>query len=388
LIQKQKNGENMERIVFINQWASHLTKDIINAFADNYDDIALIAGKISETGNPLNKKVKVTRIVKYNKKSILSRQITWILATFQTIILINLKYRKYHVFFTSNPPTLAFVPKFCRNKYSIQILDIYPDALVSGGFISKNSWINKLWIKRNKKYLTGAMNVFTLTEGMAVTLSQYCKPDKIKVIAQWPSSTGFNKIEKRNNKFIQENSLEKYFIVMYSGNIGLGHHVDILVQTAKMLKDQKEILFVIIGEGWNKPLVEKLIKEYELDNCLLLPYQSENMFKHSIQAADIGVVSVSKELASLCVPIKTYNLINNEVPLLCITEGESELAVLVSKYNIGKCFAPDQISEISNYIMSLKSDKEINLRFKQNLKTCSEDFTPKNAFLYVNGFNE
>jgi glycosyltransferase involved in cell wall biosynthesis len=376
----------MEKIVFINQVASHLTKDIINAFAETYDDISLIAGSISETGNPLNKKVKLSHILKYNRKSILKRFLTWSLATVQIVLIINLKFRKYHLFITSNPPTLAFITLFCRNKYSVQILDIYPDALVSGGFISSSSWINKIWIKRNRKFFSDAANVFTLTEGMAETLSQYCKTDKLKVIPQWPSSTGYSKIERSNNKFIQANAMEKYFIVMYSGNIGLGHHVDILVRTAKILKDQKEILFVIIGEGWNKPLVEKLIKEYELSNCLLLPYQPESMFKHSIQAADIGVVSVSKELASLCVPIKTYNLINNEVPLLCITEGKSELAVLVSKYDIGKCFTPNQLNEMSDYIKSLKSDKERILRYKQNLRKCSENFTPKNAFVYVNTF--
>jgi hypothetical protein len=377
----------MRKIVFINQSASHLTKDIVNAFAKKFDHISLVAGAISETGNPLNSKVKVNHIIKYNKKSILSRLITWTLATIQIMILVNLKFRKYHLFFTSNPPTLSFIPLLCRNNFSIQILDIFPDALVSSGFISKNSLLNKMWIKRNKKYFANAKNIFTLTEGMAKTLSQYCTIDKIKVIAQWPSSIGYNKIERINNKFIQNNSLENYFIVMYSGNIGLGHRVDILVQTAIILKDQKEILFIIIGEGWNKPLVERLIKENELKNCVVFPYQSESMFKHSIQAADIGVVSISKELASIGVPIKTYNLINNEVPLLCITEGESELAVLVSKYDIGKCFAPNQVNEIANYIMSLKTEKEIIFRYKENLKKCSENFTPQNAFLYVNDFN-
>lgn len=378
---------NMDKIVFVNQWASHLTKDIINAFAKSFDNVALIAGKIAETGNPLNDKVKVNRIIKYNKKSILTRQITWILATFQTIILINFKYRKYHIFFTSNPPTLAFVPLFCHNRYSIQILDIYPDALVAGGFISKDSMLNKIWTKRNKKYFSNALNVFTLTTGMAKTLSQYDKTDKIKVISQWPSSTEYGRIERLDNKFLLANSLQTYFIVMYSGNIGLGHHVDILVQTAKTLKDQKDILFIIIGEGWNKQLVAKMINEDKLNNCLLLPYQNEQMFKHSIQAADIGVVSVSKELAPLCVPIKTYNLINNEIPLLCITDGESELSVLVSKYEIGKCFSPTQIEDMANYIMSLKSDPEIISKYKTNLRICSGNFTSKNALSYVEGFN-
>jgi hypothetical protein len=376
----------MSKIVFINQWASHLTKDIINAFAEEFEKVALISGKISQSGNLLNKKVKISPIIKYNKANISSRVITWIIGTIQIIILINFKFRKYHLLLTSNPPTLSFIPIFCRNEYSIQILDIYPDALVAGGFMKQGSWLNRLWISRNKKYFEGAKNVFTITDGMAKTISQYCKPEKIRIIIQWPSSNGYTDIERSNNKFIQEHDLNEYFIIMYSGNIGLGHHVDVIVEVARVLQFNKNILFVIIGRGWNKPMIEKLIKEYGLTNCLLFPMQPSDMFKHSILAADIGVVSVSRELAMLSVPIKTYNLINNNIPLLCITEGESELASLVSKYEIGKCFAPNQVKEISNFIISLETEKENVLKYKENLRKCAKNFTSQNALLYLRDF--
>jgi glycosyltransferase involved in cell wall biosynthesis len=373
----------MDRIVFINQWASHLTKDIINAYAKEYKQVALIAGTITETGNPLDPKVKLHRIVKYNRTSIFKRKLTWILATIQTIFLVKTRFRNYHLFITTNPPTLSYVTLFCKNSYSVQILDIFPDALVVAGFISKESNLNRIWENHNRKYFAGAEHIFTLTDGMARTISKYCDPGKIKVIAQWSSSNGNCYIERNKNEFIRLHSLENYFIVMYSGNIGLGHHVATLVETARILRDNKDILFLIIGEGWNKPLIERLIDDYGLKNCLVLPFQSPDMFKHSIQAADLGVVSVSKELAPICVPIKTYNLIYNEIPLIFITEGQSELASLANKYDVGKCFTPTQYSEIGEFILSLKSDKDALSRYKQNLKNCADKFTSKNALVYV-----
>ena len=372
--------------MFINQWSSHLTKDIVNAFAEQFDDIALVTGNLSQSGRPLDKKVKVSRIVKYNKDNIRKRIFTWIMGTIQIIFLVNFRFRRYHLFLTSNPPTLNFLPIFCRNTYSVQILDIYPDALVAGGFIKQDSWLNRMWMKRNKKYFGAAKNVFTITNGMAKTISQYYPLEKIKTIVQWPSTNEYIPVVKSENMFIREHALEDFFIVMYSGNLGLGHHVGTMVEVARLLQDQKDIRFVIIGEGWNKPVIEKQISEYDLKNCLVLPFQSAEMFKHSAQAADIGVVSVSKELAPLCVPIKTYNTINNNVPLLCITEGESELEALVEKYGIGECFAPEQLKEISEYIMTLKADRKIIDRYKENLVICSKNFTSKNASLYVKEF--
>lgn len=376
----------MKKIVFINQWPSHLTKDIINVFAEEFDEVSLIAGRISESGNTLNKKVRISHIIKYNKKNTFSRQITWIIAAIQTFFLVIFKFRGHHLFLTSNPPILTFLPIFCRHKYSVQILDIYPDALVGGGFISENSWFIRFWMKQNKKYFARALNVFTITGGMAQTISRYCDPDKIKVIPQWPSSNGHNKIDRSCNEFIRTHSLENYFIIMYSGNLGIGHHVPVLIESARLLQDFEDIKFVIIGEGFNKPVIERLIKDYNLNNCLVLPFQSSEMFKHSSQAADIGVVSVSKELAMLSVPIKTYNIINNNVPLLGITEKESELARLISEYDIGKYFSSTQVQEISDFIVTLKSNNEINEKYKGNLRKCSRIFSSENASLYLTDF--
>ena len=376
----------MDKIVFVNQWASHPTKDIMNVFSEKVDDIALIAGYISESGRPLKSKVKISRIIKYNKKSTITRAITWFIATIQIIFLINIKYRKSHLFLTSNPPTSVFIPIFCKNKYSVQILDIYPDALVATKHISEKSWLNRIWVKQNKKFFQGADNVFTITEGMASTISKYCAREKIRVIVQWPMSTAITNIDRGKNEFIRSYNLENYFIVMYSGNIGLGHHVTSIVEVANILRDNSDIAFVIIGEGWNKLAVKKMIQEYKLSNCLLLPFQSPHMFKHSSQAADLGVASVSKELAMLSVPLKVYNLIHNNIPLLGITEGESELSELISRYEIGKCFTPSQLEEISDYIINLKDNKGIILKYKQNLENCSKYYTSENAIRYLDNF--
>ena len=372
-----------KKIVFINQWSNHSTKDIVNAFCEKYDDVALIAGIISNSGRPLNEKVKVHRIKKYKKDSVRTRLFSWIIASIQILFLVKTKFRDYHLFLVSNPPTTAFLPRFCSNPYSVQILDIYPDALVASNFISEKSRLNRIWRQQNERYFSGASDLFTISNGMAKTMSQYCDIEKIKVIHQWPPLFEKQEIERSENKFIRNHSLSDKFIVMYSGNIGVGHHVDILVDVAVLLRDRDDIVFTIIGEGFNKALVEKKAKEYQLQNCLVLPMQETELFQHSSKAADIGMVSVSKDLAALMIPSKTYNIINNQTPILCITDGESELSELVSSYDIGRCFKPSQIKEIAAYIVALKEDESKRREYKTKLLSCSGDFTIANAKEYL-----
>jgi glycosyltransferase involved in cell wall biosynthesis len=382
-----KGLEQKGNIVFINQVTGYLMKDLVNTFAEKYYKVALIAGSVSKAGDALNTKVRISKITRYKKKSKIYRILSWLSATIQAIILVNIKYRGFHIFITSNPPTLAFLPLFCKNRYSVLIYDIYPDGLIAGGFINESSWINKIWKMQNKRFLSVASHIYTLTDGMAETLSKYVDIERIIVIPPWSLFKSDNKVDKKNNKFIKQHNLDGYFMVMYSGNIGLGHNVESIVEVAKTLKGQKDIRFVIIGDGWNKQSVEKLIVYYQLNNCLVLPFQSPEMFQHSLPAADIGVVSIAREGAKLCAPSKIYNLINLGIPLLAITEESSDLANLIQKHDIGTSFRFDQIKEMAEFILTVKNDRTYLTTYKSNLNECAGIFTSENAIKYLNNFS-
>jgi len=362
-------------------------KDVINEFCKEYDDIALIAGKISDTGPGLDSKVRISMVCPYRKESPARRFLSWLWATIQATVIIKLKYRRHHIFITSNPPTLAFLPLFCRNRYSVLIYDIYPDGLIAGGFLKKSSLIARIWVKRNRKYFEKAANIYTLTESMADTLSKYIHRDRIKVIPPWSMFDKTSKIEKHNNTFIDRHDLKGKFIVMYSGNIGLGHNVESIVEVARILNKEESVSFVIIGEGWNKPLIERKIKEYNLNNCLILPFQPADKLKYSLSAADLGVVSISAAGSRVCAPSKTYNLISLNIPLLAIADPDSELALVVEGNKIGSVFKKDQFVEMADFILYLKNNKIALDQMIDNISKCSDKYTRANAKDYLINFN-
>lgn len=378
----------MTNIVFINQAAGYLMKDVINVFCEKFDKVALIAGSVSETGSGLNSKVAVKKICSYNKNNAWYRLFTWLYATLQVIILVNVKFRKSHIFITSNPPTLAFLPIFCRNRYSVLIYDVYPDGLIAGKFISENSLIFRLWKRQNKRFFKNALNIFTLTDSMAETISAYVDRASVKVIDPWSIFSNHSAILINENKFLEEYELENDFVVMYSGNIGLGHNVEILVEVARLLEHEQNIKFVIIGEGWNKKLVQKKITDYNLSNCILLPLQSSGMLIHSLSAANISMVSVSVEGSKVCAPSKIYNLINIGIPVLCISDEDTGLSHLVNTNLIGRTFKTSETSEIAQFILKLKKNPAISEDFKLRLRNCRIQYHKSNALNYLTDFKE
>jgi glycosyltransferase involved in cell wall biosynthesis len=373
----------LKKIVLINQTTAYLFIDIANAFAEIYDEVVLIAGTVHPLSTPVNPKIKIEKIIAYNKKSTLSRAYTLLAGAIQIAFLILLKYIKHYLFLTTNPPFTTFVTNIVPNRHSIWVLDIFPEGMVSPGVIKSDSYIYRFWAKHNNRFFKKTEVVFTITQGMSNLLKKYCPPEKINLVHLWAHPMN-QPSYYTNNPFIKKNHLEGKFIVMYSGNLGKVHDVELIVEAANILKIHENIAFVIIGEGWKKLKLEQMIAKYDLDNCLILPFQTAEMLPHSLSSAKIGIVSLASDNSHLSVPSKTYNLMALGIPMLCFADHQSELASLVKQYNIGVCCEKDEIEKITNFILTLRDNDEEWRKYHINALNCANNFAPTNASIISN----
>lgn len=371
-----------DKIVFINQSTGYLMIDIVNAFASQCKETALIAGGIKENERSLNPSTKVDKIVEYNRTSIFKRLLTWVWGTIQIYFKLLFKYRGWYVVYVTNPP-LSYLLSLClKNPFSVIVYDIYPDALTNIG-IKKTNFLYRKWIKWNNKLFDKADKIFTLSDGMKKQLSSYTDNNKIESIPNWSASTKLHPINKEENIFIKIHNLTDKFIVLYSGNIGITHNVEYIIEVAKKLKNDNDIQFLIIGEGGKKKILENNVTKYGLNNCRFLTWQSVEMMPYSLASADIAVITLNDDTASLSVPSKTYNLLAVGAPLLCIAPKTSELNNLVSEYNNGRCFDKEAIKEMTEYILEVNNNPTLKKGLSNNSLKASKQFTYKNAEQYV-----
>lgn len=372
----------MKKVVLVNQSTGYLMIDITNAYASEYDEVVLIAGSIKTMERELNKKVFVKKIIAYNRNSSLKRIFSWLGAGIQIFFLLLFKYRQHEIVYFTNPPIAYLSSLLLKNKFSVVVYDTYPDALKNIGF-KENGIIFRCWSRFNKVLFNRAKKLITLSESMAGQLSNYVQRDKIRVIPNWSGSEKIKPFDKHKNIFIDNNGLQNKFIVMYSGNIGYTHSVETITEVAIGLKNRTDIHFMIIGEGMKKEALRRLTLENELNNCSFLSWQPYDMLPYSLAAADLAVVSLNDATALLSVPSKTYNFLAAGAALLCIAPKNSELAVMVEKYDNGVCYDRKQVSEIADYILNLSKNKTEQKRLSENSLKASSDFSYSNAQLYL-----
>jgi len=371
-------------ILFINQSSGYLMIDIINAHAPYYDEMVLLTGFLNPRESPLDEKVRVHYLIEYKRSSSLKRLFTWLLFWFQSWYYIFLKYRKSKLYFVSNPPLNTFTATWTKRDFAFLNYDIYPDALAQHKIISESSWFYKYWDKCNRKLYAKSKSLYTLSEGMKKAMKvQRPHDDKVEVVPVWTNNTFFKEIPASKNKFIEKFGLEDKFIVSYSGNLGKTHPVEKLIDLAAALVNEKDICFLIIGEGDKKDQLLKIQKKRRLPNLEILDFQPTALFPHVLAAAHLGIVTLESDAADLSVPSKTYNLMSAGKPILTIAKETSELAQIIKNNALGKNFAEHEIEDMCDFILALKNHDLKYQIMKTNSKKTSLKYTPENAKLMI-----
>ena len=370
------------KVVLVNQSTRHLMIDIANAYAEKYDEVVLFEGVVEEYERPLDKKVKRVKIMTYDRSSGAKRMFTWGVAFLQILFKLMFGYKGYEVVYFTNPPMSYFAQLLVRKRFSVVVYDIYPDALRNIG-IKENGWIYKGWAKINQKIYAKAEVMYTLSEGMADVLSKYVDRNKIKIVPNWSFTEKFAPIPKKENPFAVEHHLQDKFVVMYSGNMGYTHSVDVLLDAAEETRADGSIHYLMIGQGKKKPELEERVKREGLKNVTILDLQPFDVVPFSFATADLAMITLNAESGAVSVPGKTYDLLSVGAPLVCICPETSEMVALTQKYDNGRCFRAEDVKGIVAFIKEVAGNKALQKKMSDNSLAASKDFTRANAYKFM-----
>ena len=345
------------KIVFVNQASNYLTVGFCNAFAEKFENVALVTGSIHIQGEELKPNVEVSGINKWVERPARKKFVSYIIACLKIYWLLLTKYRKHEVFFISIPPMGYLINLIVVNRFSILVWDVYPDVFKITG-MKETHFLYRIWANLNRKSFKKAFRLFTIGDKMAELLEVYVLKSKIIIQPIWSIFQANERISKDKNPFITKHNLQDKFIIQYSGNIGLTHKVEVVVELAELLKDNNDIIFQIIGRGPRVPALQKMVEEKKLPNCTFLPFQSDEMFPFSLSAADLGIVILDELTSKGSVPSKSYNLMSYGIPSVYIAGEDSELNTYAQKYNAASCFTEKDLHLAKEFILDLSTNSQ------------------------------
>jgi len=370
------------KVVVVNQASNYLTVGFCNAFAEKFESVSLVTGSIHIQGEELNPDVKVTYINKWIERPARKKFLSYIKACIKIFWLLLTKYRKHEVFFVSIPPMGYLLNLLVSNRFSMVVWDVYPDVFKITG-MKETHPVYRSWAFLNRKSFKKAFRLYTIGDKMAELLEVYTLKSKIIIQPIWSIFQANERVSKEENPFVKEHSIQDKFIIQYSGNIGLTHKVEVVVQLAELLKDNNDIIFQIIGRGPRVPALQKMVEEKQLPNCFFLPFQTDEMFPFSLSAADLGIVILDELTSKGSVPSKSYNLMSYGIPSVYIAGEDSELSTYAHKYGAAECFTEKDLTKAKDFILDLSQNKQKWNKMSTNAINTAKLFRRDNADKFV-----
>ncbi len=304
------------------------------------------------------------KVPHYNNSTDKKRVLKWFVFTAKLFFLPLNKIEKPDVIIASPTAPFFVIPvyklsKKFNAKFIFEVRDIWPLSIIELGNISPNnplikamSWCEKFAINKSDFVVSSLQNY-----------GEYLKDLGIKKDFVWINN-GIS-LEEMNNveelpKDIEEKLPKDKFIVGYTGTVGIANALEYFCEAAKILKDNKKISFVIVGNG---KLKSDLIKKYgNLNNIIFIDSIPKKQVQSMLKNFDACYIGLRKEkLFRYGVsPNKLFDYMYSGKPIIyAIDSGKANI---VNLYNCGITVEPENPKAIAEGVLKLynlsKQDRE------------------------------
>ena len=224
---------------------------------------------------------------------------------------------------------------------------MWPESLTAGGI--NGGRIYKAVLKKMKKYYRRDKKVFITSRGFRQMLVERGVPDeKIVYLPNWCDES----VEAKDDS-IKLPHLPSGFVVMFAGNLGEAQNMENVLQAAKILRNEKDIHFVFVGDGRKKQWMDDFVAAEGLADTVFLAgrYPSSAMMSF-FEKASVLLVSLSDTLVfNMTLPAKVQSYMAAGKPILGVLKGEG--AEIIAEAECGWSADPANPQAIADKIVEI-----------------------------------
>lgn len=281
---------------------------------------------------------------------------------------------RFDIIITTSPPPMAgltgiIIRFFKGTPFIFEVRDLWPEVIPAVGAGDKSGLSYKIIDAIVSLSYRKSDAVVALTNSFknAIVHDRGIDENKITVIENAVDTERF-KPEPDTGNTREDLGLENRFIVSYVGTIGLTHGVDIILGAAGILKDKlPDIVFLVVGDGYEKKKISELAESKGLKNIIMLNKQPRHKIPPILNASDICLVlSKNSELLKKTIFAKIFEPMACGRPLIVAAEGETR--EIIVKAGAGISISPQDSEALTQAIETLYADRSAREEMGSNAR--------------------
>jgi glycosyltransferase involved in cell wall biosynthesis len=244
-------------------------------------------------------------------------------------------------------------------RYGIWSMDLHPDAEIASGMLRDRAFLTRILVMLHRFGLRGADFVVDLGAYMKRRLEAHgVDPARTATVHVWSDRSEVAPIERGENPLLDELGLRDRFVVMYSGNAGIVHDFDAILEAMRRLKDDERIFFLFVGGGPQRAAIERYAAEHEITNFSYRGYVPRDRLRFSLAAGDAHLISLRAPFVGISVPGKLYGIMAAGRPALFVGPAGCESADAVRDNACGVVISSDSADPASLLVATLREWSE------------------------------
>lgn len=151
--------------------------------------------------------------------------------------------------------------------------------------------------------------------------------------------------------------LEGEFVVLYAGAHGLSNDLEVVLQSANILREEPHIRFVLVGDGKEKLRLIRQAEEMRLSNIIFMPPVAKKEMSEILSVAD-ACLAILKPLEwyKTTYPNKVFDYMAAAKAVVLAIDGV--IREVVETHNAGVAVPPGNPQVLAQVIRSLAADPQ------------------------------
>ncbi len=275
-------------------------------------------------------------------------------------------------------------------KYITETWDLWPYSFVTSGLIRENGIFAKLAYRVEYFiYSHAKKNIFTLAGCKQYIMDH--KWDKehggridIDNVVYINNGIDLDEFNYNKNQYQIESDLLRNPStrkIIYLGSVSKANDINLIIETAKLFKSKKDIVFLIFGDGTERVVLEKKVEDEKIANVHFMNKWVEIKYvPFIISCATINLLNYARteegkyggsqgklfQYLAAGKPIVSNNIMGYDI---------------VNHYKAGISSNIDSPEDYKELICSLLNDDETYVKMSQSCTMAAKDFDYKNLYL-------
>jgi glycosyltransferase involved in cell wall biosynthesis len=256
-------------------------------------------GGLEESRGLFNRKiidginVRIVGIKYSNKQSFLRRIISFIMFMLCSTFA-GLATKKVDIIYATSTPLTVGIPAiilkcFKRIPFLFEVRDQWPAITIEMNII-RNPLLKKILLWLEKRIYNSSSGIVALSPGMAEGIEKVIA-DK-KPICVVPNSCDIElfRPDIDGSNLRKEYGWEDRIVFLHFGAMGRANGLGFVIDVAEKVKDDKNILFVLVGDGIEKQRLKQLILQKNLDNVEMRDSLPKSKLPELLASCDVSMV--------------------------------------------------------------------------------------------------